>query len=159
MADTIREKIIQAVLSKLAIVTVANGFNFDLGANVERGITHDDPANIPKLSVWAGREEAGKIIGAHVCNMNLRLEALLAVGSEEPSVLAEKALGDLIRAVCGEWGGQSALATTTGGMGDEIIYRSGGIESWPEPEQKVLGVPVEFIIKYRIRIGDPYNQP
>ena len=159
MADTVRKKIIQAVLSKLAIIMVANGFNTEIGGNVERGKTHDDPENVPKLSLWAGREEAGKIIGAHVCNMNLRLEALLAVGSEEPSVLAEKALGDMIRAMCGGWGGQSALATTTGGYGDEIVYQSGGVESWPEPEQKVLGVPAEFIIKYRIKIGDPYNQP
>lgn len=236
MADTIREKIIKAIATKLGTIRTANGYVTEIGTKVDRGLTLDDPDNLPRIAMFPGREEANKITRAYVCSMNVRVLALFAADDSNPSELSEKALGDLVKCVCGEVGVgaeltldgaltgaavtsvlvneaipagvaasgkiriqradktysihaytswtsktftiasydfsannapdnghvtviNSAIESTTNGYADEIIYLSGGVESWPEPQAKILGVPTEFTIKYRIAIGDPYNQP
>lgn len=149
MADTIRETLIQEIATALATVLTANGYNTECGQNVQRGIKQIDPDNLPAISVFPGIENATRAYGCSTCVMNLRLEGIAAFGSNNPSGVAEQILGDLIKAMF------QPLDTIDG----DVKYVSGGIEEYPEPGEKVIGVPANFEITYRTVAGDPYSQP
>ena len=108
---TIREQTILAIISKVAKVKKANGYNTDCGATVLRAVKLVDPDNLPLISVWPQPEESVREYGKMVCSMPIRIEGLIAYGVENPSVMAELMLGDIIENVLGiDW----TLPFTTG---------------------------------------------
>ena len=108
---TIREQIILAVISKVAQVKKANGYNTDCGATVLRAVKLVDPDNLPLISFWPQPEESVREYGKMVCSMPLQIEGLIAYGNENPSVMAEAMLGDIIENILGiDW----TLPFTTG---------------------------------------------
>ena len=110
--DTIREQIIQAVISKLAIIRTANGYNTEAGATVERALQNLDPADLPGCVVWPKAETRDPDYGSGAMIMPLQVEGLQLHGTDNPSVVAEQLLGDLIEAMVGiVW----SLAFTSGG--------------------------------------------
>jgi len=99
--NTIREQIISAVMSKLAIIRTANGFNTDIGSNPLRVRAKLDPDEFPASVVWPKLEEAGRQYGSGVHEMPLQVEGQMLHGLENPSVVSEMMLGDLIEAMAG----------------------------------------------------------
>lgn len=126
--DTIREQIIQAVISKLAVIRTANGYNTECGANVQRVLKTLDPAELPGCVVWPKAESMQYDYGAGLHVMPLQVEGLQLHGDVNPSVVAELLLGDLIEAMVGiVW----SLSFTSGGtyeiqVGDTIEGATGG---------------------------------
>jgi len=126
--NTIREQIIQAVISKLAIVRTANGYNTEAGANVQRVLKMLDPAELPGVVVWPRTETMQYDYGAGLHVMPLQVEGLKLHADVNPSVVAELLLGDLIEAMVGiVW----TLSFTSGGtyeieVGDTIEGATGG---------------------------------
>lgn len=111
--NTIREQIIQAIISKLAVIRTANGYNTDAGANVQRVLKVMDPAELPGCVVWPKSETMTYDYGAGLHVMPLQVDALQLHGSNNPSVIAEQLLGDLIEAMTGiVW----SLSFTSGGI-------------------------------------------
>ena len=126
--DTIREQIILAVMSKLAIIRTANGYNTGAGSLVKRVQGKLDPAELPGCVVWPKAEDMKYDYGAGVHVMPLQVEGLKLHGDVNPSVVAELLLGDLIEAMVGiVW----SLSFTSGGtveieVGDTIEGATGG---------------------------------
>lgn len=109
--STIREQIILAVIAKVTKIRVANGYNTDCGADVLRAIKLVNPERLPLSAVWPQPEEATREYGKMVCTMPIRIESMLAFGTNNSSEMAEKMLGDLIENIFGtEW----ILPFTTG---------------------------------------------
>lgn len=158
MSDTIREQIIQNVITGLAMVRTQNGYNTECGQNVQRAKSHLDPSELDAFVVWPQSEEVERKYGFNNITMNLRLEGLKLFGSENPSVVCEKILGDMIRVMTGTINNENGPARMTGGLADDIAYVAGGAESYPENEDVAVGAVAEFTIKYKTITGDPYNQ-
>ncbi len=163
MSDTIREKIIQAYAIKLATITVANGYNYDLGAG---GVRDDDNPDgsvlrappyaipveqLPVITFFPGLdEEVSFVYGKVRQTMSIIARGYMLYGSENPSVMGEKILGDFIQALTGlDW---------TAGLADEINYQGGGIESYPTEEHPAVVAICQVGITYKTVNGDPTQQ-
>jgi len=97
VADTIREQIISAYITRLADWTVANGFNHGCGGSVFRAVQHVDEADVPACVLIPNLEEVTQQYGQNHCEMMVRIEAMADVGSTNPSVIQEQLLGDVIK--------------------------------------------------------------
>ena len=110
--NSIREEIIQANMTALAGIRTANGYNTDCGANVERVRQVFDPDDLPAVDVWPQPDELSKEYGKNVLVMPVRISGLALFGAENPSVVSEKILADLIECMLGiTW----SLPFTSGG--------------------------------------------
>ena len=99
MTDTIRERIISAIVTALAAVRTANGYATEAGAAVYRCEVALDPESAPFLNVFPQPETVEHDrYGNPVHTMPVIIEAV-AEFDETPSEVAEQLLGDLIE--CG----------------------------------------------------------
>jgi hypothetical protein len=94
MADTIREQIIAAYTTRMASWRTAGGFNHDCGASVQRALP--ESGTLPECFIFAQAEEVAQNYGLNICTMVVRVEAIAAIGTANPSVIQEQLLGDAI---------------------------------------------------------------
>jgi len=161
MADSIREQIIQGFKDQAEKITLANGYNTDVGAVVERGIADVRIEKTPAFSfVLPGTESSTREFGVYILTMPVEINAIHTLFYTDTdgvlqkynsSVLAERILGDLIKGILGNRSNISLM--------DDINYTGGGIEDYPTPEDQLIWVRASFDIVYPTTIGDPYSQP
>jgi hypothetical protein len=150
MANTIREQIILAFVAAMSVVTVANGYNSDAGLNVVRARRNLDPLELPCIVIWPGTETLDSDqYGGKFYAMKLGIESHSLFGSENPSVMSEKMLGDLVKSV---------FSQEITSLADQIIYESGGTDSYPDTGDTAIGVKITLNVKYNYLIGNPYSQ-
>jgi hypothetical protein len=53
---------------------------------------------------------------------------------------------------------QDAITSTTGGLAENIFYMSGGLDSYPEHDDQVVGATITFNVEYKTLPGNPYSQ-
>ena len=97
--DTIREKINKQIVSILSTIIPANGYNTSIGSTVIRGRTDATISELPCTLVFPGTESVEKIYSGNRVTMQLSLASLLQYKTHNPSIEAEKALGDIIAAL------------------------------------------------------------
>lgn len=142
MADTIRELILQDLAS---LLTSRHG-----ASNVYRGRTQFDYADLPCVTILPALETAERAYGEQQCTMPVTIHAVQVVGDNEPGVLAETILGNLINDIIG---GRSSISRI-----EDIRYTGGGVETWPEQDEQAITVQIDVEIQYSTNIGDPYSQ-
>lgn len=104
MADSIREQIIDAIMSGLKDCKQSNGYNVDLGGNVKRGRISISDANFPTIAMFPGSEVSERRHGYLVNTMDLGIDGIADLKewndvfdeNLEPSQLMELILADLI---------------------------------------------------------------
>lgn len=152
MADTIRELIIQDLVTQLGNLNTVNGYNTNVGQAVQRGlIPVDMTQQAAAVFVQPGVEAAEQEYGDQVLSMPVQIDAVHSLGGNNASVLGEQVLGDLITCLIG---GRSNI-----GRIESMTYSSGGIEDYPTKEDQLLWVQMSIEITYVIVLGDPYSQP
>jgi len=119
--STIREQIIAAITTKLADITIENGYATNVGLKVERVRPVFQPAELPATSVIPQAETAERICGKVVCTMPVTIEGSCLHGEVNPSVMAEKILGDFIACLTEI---ERLLSFTSG---DKIKIRQGNV--------------------------------
>lgn len=165
MSDTIREQIIQKIIARLAVIKISGGYNTDIGKKVYRARQTWTEADLPGVNVIPQVEESSRIMGKVLCLMPVRIEAGVYmtihpysgwayIGETNASIICEKILGDIIKCITD----QSALATWTGGLTDDVYYTGGGAESYPEPGDDFAGAFANFNVSYKFLSGNPYSQ-
>jgi hypothetical protein len=112
MADTIRERIIAAITTKLAEIRTANGYITELGQHVERAASNIAATDLPALTLFPRVEESTKEYGKQVHVMPVEIKALQLLGTSNGSVLGEQMLGDVITCMIGT---EYTRAFTSGG--------------------------------------------
>jgi len=148
MADTIREKIIAAL--KTGLTNYEDFVALD-GASIHRGITHFDPnEDPPPLITILPRPEYSEetVYGADLKTMQVDFSSLVAIGSANPSELGEAVLGEIHKAV---------FSINPSNV-SAIVYRSGGVDEYPEGDQAdivVIGMTVDYV--FETESGDPYT--
>jgi len=96
VADTIREQIISAFMTRLADWTTARGFNHGCGNAVFRGARYVDASDLPVCVLHPQSEEVTQQYGRNHCEMMIKIEALADIGTTNPSVVQEQLLGDAV---------------------------------------------------------------
>jgi len=151
MADTIREQIIAAFVTRAGFWLTAGGFTHNCGSTVQRGIPHVDENDLPACIVLPQIEEVTQQYGVNACKMNLRVEAVAAIGTTNPSIVQEQLLGDVIKLM-------TDPAVTVTALIDDILYTTGGPASGFQGEDTTVAVFAEFTITYETLSGNPYSQ-
>lgn len=147
--NTIREQIIAAYTTRLASWLTAGGFAHNCGASVQRGLP--ESGVLPECFLFPGPEEVAQKYGLNTCTMTLRVEAMAAIGTTNPSVVQEQLLGDAITIM-------TDPDVTVTDLIEDILYVSGGPASGFKGEDTTVGVYAEFRVKYNTLSGDPYSQ-
>jgi hypothetical protein len=165
MSETIREKIIQQIVTRLAVITTTNGYNIDLGASVERVRKNLDPSDLPACVVFPQPETVEPEYGVMKITMPVRIEGLAAFWATNPSVIAEQILGDLIKAMTDPTWDRRRLVTSPASpvvylaaYDDSIVYKGGGTDEYPNDEDLTVGASALFEVTYSTKIGNPYEQ-
>ena len=150
MADTIREQIITAYLTRLA--SWKTGFNHLCGESVIRANPFYDRSKLPVCVLWPGDEEVTKEYGNNVCVMPFKVEAFAAVGEfDNASEIQEQLLGDAIKIM-------TDPAVTVTALTESIHYTRGGPADAQDPQKTTTGIFAEFEVKYQTLVGNPYSQ-
>ncbi len=149
MADTIREQIIKAILAQLALIRTAGGYNTDIGVKVRRAAIEIPVEDMPVTNMFPFTETSRRdTYGKQSCDMLVQVRVYQVYGEDNPNEVGEPVLGDVVKCMGG-------LART---LPDDVEYTGGGIPEYPGPEDKSFETVVEFRIKYRTLIGNPYAQ-
>ena len=150
LSDTIRERIIQNIMTRLGLIRTANGYLTAIGANVYRVRKRLEEEECPGCVVFPRPEEGSVTYGRQVCDMPVDVEAAALFGDTNASIVAEQLLGDLIKAL---------IATDpTGGLAESVQYVSGGTPEYPEDGDLSVGVTVRVMVKYETLKGNPFSQ-
>ena len=150
MADTIREQIIKAYLSRLS--AWKTGFNHWCGNSVFRAQPHIEQASLPACVLWPQAETVTKEYGQNVCEATFKLEALALVEEgDNASEIQEQLLGDAIKIM-------TDPSVTVTSLIASAIYTGGGPQGAQNPENTITGISTEFTIRYRTLVGNPYQQ-
>ena len=143
MADTIRELIIQDLVTQLETLSGYGGVRRDPETIIRDSI-------VPCIMVLPGMETAERRYGEQHIIMPVSIYSLQVLGDYTSGELAEIVLGDLISTVIG---GRDSI-----GRIDDLRYTSGGVEGWPDKMEQALSVQIDIEVQYSTHIGDPYTQ-
>jgi len=162
MPDTIRELIIR----EMTALFEAYSFESIALPSVYRGrqVFDPDTERPPIITILARPETSTRTVySTDKKVMPVNVICLEHVGVQNPSVLGEKILGELIACAFGIDTFAGGVWTKTGGMtqtyADDSVYTSGGIVDYPdESGQQMIRVDIIVTVTYQTRPGDPYNQ-
>lgn len=143
MADTIRELIIQDLVTQLETLSGYGDVRRDPETIIRDNI-------VPCILVLPGMESAERRYGEQQMTMLVSIYSLQVMGSYTSGELAEIVLGDLINTVIG---GRDNISRI-----DDLRYTNGGVETWPDKMEQALSVQIDIEIQYSTNIGDPYTQ-
>lgn len=153
-ATTIREQIITGFELLLGSVTTANGYHSDAGLNVVRCRKSLDPSELPCIVLWPGMEIAERAdYGETFYSMRMGIAFHELLNGENPSVVVERMLGDLVQSVfsSGANGTQKILHV------DSILYESGGADTYPDTGALSVSCIINLQVKYNYLYGNPYS--
>jgi len=151
--DTIREQIIASIVTEVADIRTSAGYNVDLGSTVKRARALHDKDKLPSVAVFPQVEENVPLPGKNNMAMIIRIEGLAKFGTENPSVVAEAMLGDIIKRMT-----DPSLTDVCGGLAESVQYTEGGLDDYPAEGQYTVGVYAIFKVNYKTKIGNPYSQ-
>lgn len=168
MADTIRELIIQEFTTRAALLrntASPPAYVTDMGDNVLRARVRVDPSELPCIVIWPMSEEAENAHGMSRHRMTIRVDGIMAFGSDSPSVVGERMLGDLISCFTSPKWDRRRIATSPESpvtyeepYAESVVYQGGGVEEFPEEGSVSVGVQIRLLVTYWTAIGDPYTQ-
>jgi hypothetical protein len=147
MADSKRQKIVDAVVARMKTILVTNGFATDIGTTVEDSQTNWDENQLPAISVFdpAANAEAPANPGtAQYTIWTQAIQVRVYLKAETDAKNARKAIKDVWQAVRSDskWtlsGEQVAMFTVP--VSEGFIY--------PPDSYEIVGVSVEFNVMYK----------
>ncbi len=151
MADSKRQKIINAVDARLKTILVTGGFETDLGKNVFAW--RSEPLQASELPGLIYRDVSQEVsddeaaIGQHEYELTVEVEIIAQSGATTGSQL-RKMIADVIKAIGVDitWG---ALAQRSNPVSDSINFE--------QAEKVIAGALVTFTIIYRTNQWDAYT--
>lgn len=148
--ESVREMIVQAVQSRLETIATLQGYDYDLSGRVYRAQKTVDEDLLPCAVVWDGQERSERLHGSTRQTMTVTVELHDDVATENQSILANRMLANIRRAVETR---DAVLANLTEG----IEYEGSDIK-YPETGVKAIGVMAQYSITYLTKRGSPEEQ-
>lgn len=150
IAEAIMGDLIEALTGVLyALPFTSGGLSTPKGGDAVTGNTGGATAIIESVTVATGTFAGGNATGTFY------LRRLVGTFESETLTIDDDADAATI---AGLISGQHGVNLATGDLADGIMYAGGGVESYPDMGDGVIGVKAEFKIRYKIVRGDPYNQ-
>ncbi len=156
MADSIRQQIFDALMARLQTISVANGYETTLGANVdERRTTPWQETELPGLNVSEGDEEVTAQGEVHIFSLDINIEVTVTGTASQDQV--RKTIADVTQAV----GKPPAPASDVkfSALIDRVVPVSIGALDFEQKDRKFGSVKLNFNIIYSTWAFDPYNGP
>ena len=155
MADTIREKIIQDAMTRVALILTANGYNTDIGVNAQRALKTQDNDVTQTVIVIPRLETTEGVIGsygedAHNFPLDVIGEITYDSDNENISAIGEQMYGDLIKSMVDQ---ENLFSDHI----DSVKLMGGGSFENPKNEERFAGAIATLEIKYKTNTGDPYS--
>ena len=153
MADSKREQIIQALIAQLATISIANGYETELGNRIARGKRQAPKKDeLPAIVIREGKATTDATVNAGFDATTLRVE-LAARDRFDESIensygRANKMLADMVKAL----GNDPTLGGLT--IDTTVVEDNIGVE---DKEFSIAGVDVSVDIKFRTFHLNPYN--
>ncbi|EIJ41062.1 hypothetical protein BegalDRAFT_0139 [Beggiatoa alba B18LD] len=150
---TIREQIIQRIMSQLETITSINGYENTIGSgHVYRQEAVIKQASPPAAAVWELEEERKRnAYGGTVRILKVRVEAIVnAPVDKHPASVSNALLGDIEKALI-------IADTSLDSLIDDIQDIAAEIAHFPH-DKSLAGAAIDFEIKYTTEWGDPYSQ-
>lgn len=149
MADSIRERVIQALQAKLEDISLANGYSFD--PTVERAPVEVFDPSLDAVTIWDQDEETVHRASSMVQSMTVEIQTMREAGEVNFSVIGNQSLADIKRAVFSD-------DSTMGGIADGINLESSTIE-YPDGSTGIVKTTTDIVVMYSESRGDPATQP
>ncbi|KHD07184.1 hypothetical protein PN36_04580 [Candidatus Thiomargarita nelsonii] len=145
---TIREQIIERLITQLKTITTTNGYHNNIGPvyRQESVIQHNHGISIWELSESRKRNRYGGTERILI----LKIEAIIEINkNKHPATVSNELLGDIEKALI-------LCDTTMDELIDDIQDIRAEIIQIPI-EKKLAGASIDFEIKYTTEWGDPYT--
>lgn len=154
MADSIREKISQALESRLKTILVSAGYNVDFGLNVNRAKRSYSDDDLPAITLWMGSESVKNEYGNDKRSLVIDVELINVVDDNETltnDVLINKIIADT----------QKCIGTYDATLMDLIdgIQETSTEPIYPDKGSDIISARLTYEIKYFTVKGDPTLQP
>lgn len=154
MSESIREQIIQAVLTRLGQITMINGYATDIGYRAVRATKYAPGGSTAQVVVIPRVEEAervkyGKVSFIFPVDVHGFVSMIPGVGNA--SEKSEAVYADIIRAM-------TRRDTPLTGLADGVNITGGGGVELADNEVTLAGATASFEIKYKTVVGDPTTQ-
>jgi hypothetical protein len=131
MTDTIRHRIIDAVVEKGAEVRRSKGYRTEVGKNIQ--IYRTQNITLPAIGIWPETETVIQVHGGNRHEMPIKVEGIMALGTDSIHVTVEKIIADIIEMMTGT---KYVLDYSSGGdatnvpePGDLVVGESSGAEA------------------------------
>jgi hypothetical protein len=148
MADTKRQKIFDAVVTRMKTIRTANGYQTEVGTTVAEWESRFDEGELPALSVCDLPDEVSKESKSSVgVTHRLRMQVRIFTSKGTKAKDLRKMIGDVVRAVGQDpsWG-YLAMDTEPGSEGFVV----------PAEAMEIAGGAVEFTVVFTTATFDPF---
>lgn len=155
MADSIRQKIVDAVKSRFQGILTSGGYQTDIGSHVFVWKGSDfAPKELPACDIRDVRDDIDNtVVSTRREHHKLTIEVAVAVADGTDSMkTARKAIADVYRAI-----GVDRYWTVSGArlaFDTELKSDESGIE---QRETTLAGSKITFVVNYRTAVFDPYT--
>jgi len=144
MPDTVREQIIQAVVTKCADLTTNT---------VDRVHRYHHVNNAPNVSIWDAEDTPEpSAYGTHNGYFPVTIYLQWQI-TNNASVEANEMLGNVLTLFYG-----AGSDTTLGGLARRVAY-AGAVPTYPDDGSNLVALEVTFNIYYATVFGDPFTLP
>ena len=159
MEDTIRELIVKELLARAAVIRSGGSpelYATDCGMEVLRCCIDIGSNELPCANVIPQDEEAENANGKCRHRMPVAVEGVAIFGDDDPSIISERILGDLVRCFTSPaWErARPAGSPLLPPYIESIVYQAGGARL-PRESGTVTGAMARFQVTYWTAIGDP----
>jgi hypothetical protein len=155
MADSIRTKIINKIATGLQAIRIDDGYQTDAGLNVFKAVRPG--LTVPSLVVVPQLETVSRTAyktDEHV--FPIRIEGLIGIDETTEGLeavnISEVLYSDIVVSI-------SAISwETTDPVVSPIRWTGGGVDTFPESREDIVGVVADFEFVFETLIHDPFNQ-
>jgi len=152
MADSIREQIAQAIVTRLETILTVNTYVFNSGQNVNRAKKNYDEEDLPAMTLWQGVEISKKEYGHSKKTMVIDIESMRITDDVlTDDAQANQMIADIQRCIGTYDASLMSLIEGVTETNTEPVYPSDGSD--------IISAKVTYEFVYNMVNGDPYLQP
>lgn len=145
---SIRQQILTAIKTRLQTITVANGYETDIGSNVNVWHTTDfQETELPAIDLRDPAEEVETRGGNHICTLSIEIEAKVSGTTSDVSM--RDIIADIIKAV--------GIDSTFSGLVQDTRPVSNESFGFNQNSKKVASITMKFESRYIIKKFSPYT--
>lgn len=148
MAESIRQQIVSAVETRLKTIKVVNGYETDIGLNINVWQTTDfQESELPAIDVRDPSEEVDVRGGNHICNLTIEIEAKVS-GTTSAAAMRD-IIADTIKAI--------GTDPTFGGLAQDTRPVTNDSFGFGQNSKKIASIVMTFEARYITKKFSPYS--